>query len=97
MSYFARRTLPLIITAICAIALILNFFLDLGPNGAYMEQLLLSFCVVILTAAMGLGIINMVKLNLMNISSRKPGKWIYSIILLASMLIMIVIRTNKEL
>jgi uncharacterized membrane protein YczE len=92
MSILFRRTIPLAITSIIAITMILPYFIDFGATGSAYQETILSFAIVIITAAMGLGITNFVLLHLRRIESKTEGKWIFSLISLLSMILMLGIR-----
>jgi len=88
MSYFLRRTAPLWLTTIISVYLFINYYFNIG--GLQIEQLLLSFAVVITTASLGLGLINLSRSHILRIQRMQKGQWYYSIILLVSMIVTIV-------
>ena len=92
MSIVFRRQIPLTLTFIITISLLATYFFDLGGIGSAYEDTMLSFATVVLSAALGLGIINLLMSHIKKISQKSTGRqWIYSIILLASMGLMIVV------
>jgi hypothetical protein len=57
MSYLLKRTIPLGITFTITVLMLLNYYLELPIAG--LERILLSFSVSVLTAAIGVGVINL--------------------------------------
>lgn len=91
MSQVLRKTIPLALTTLIGISMILTYFIDFGVTGESFSTLLLNFAVVIGAASLGLGIVNLSALHLVRIQRKVPGQWYYSIILIASMILMLVV------
>jgi len=89
MSQVVRKTIPLVLTTFIGISLILTYFFDFGAAGVSYEKLLLNFAVTIGAASLGLGIVNLSRLHVIRLQRKAPGQWYYSLILLASMILMI--------
>jgi hypothetical protein len=89
MSYLLKRTIPLGITFTITVLMLLNYYLELPIAG--LERILLSFSVSVLTAAIGVGVINLFILHGKRIANMREGQWPYSILLLGSMIFTVVI------
>jgi magnesium-transporting ATPase (P-type) len=79
-TYTYRRTIPLAIAFVVTILMILGYFTTI--NIKPIEDVLLSWSVVITTSAIGLGIINLIQHHARKISERKGNEWLFSILLL---------------
>ena len=79
-----RREIPLIITFLCGLAMIAQFFIPHAPFGGVKDYLQQSY-MIIAAFAMLLGIGNLTKLHVWKISEKRP-QWGYSVVLLAGLL-----------
>lgn len=79
-----RREIPVIITFLCGLAMIAQFFIPHSPFGGVKDYLQHSY-MIIAAFAMLLGIGNLAMLHIEKISQKRP-QWGYSIVLLAGLL-----------
>ncbi len=79
-----RREIPLIITFVCGLAMIAQFFIPHAPFGGVKDYFQQSY-MIIAAFAMLLGIGNLTKLHVRKISEKRP-QWGYSVVLLAGLL-----------
>lgn len=91
MSQVFKRSIPMVLTTVLAVSLILVYFFDFGAAGESLGKILLNFAVVIGSASLGLGIVNLTSLHVRHIRRRTLGQWYYSIFLIVSMIFMIVV------
>ena len=78
-----RREIPLIITFVCGITMIVQFFIPHEPFGSMKSYFQQSY-MIIAAFAMILGICNLTKLHVNKIRYKRPH-WGYSIVLLAGL------------
>ncbi|MGQ9705389.1 MAG: hypothetical protein ACUVWP_00085 [bacterium] len=76
-----KRRLPLLITLFVGLILIIQFF---SPGLSYIQEKLLTWFYTITTAALWLGIISLIRVNVIRIK-RKQENWAYSIPLLIAL------------
>ena len=78
-----KRNIPLAIAFIITIVMILSYYTTLSIKPV--EDTLLTWAVVITTAAIGLGVVNLVQRHITTLSQKKKGEWLFSLVLLSSM------------
>ena len=79
-----RREIPLIITFVCGITMIIQFFIPHDPFGGMKAYFQHSY-MIIAAFAMLLGICNLTKIHVKKIRDKR-SQWWYSIVLLAGLL-----------
>ena len=87
MSVIKGREIPLVIAFVTAILGSVGYFIAVPAIQAGISTVE-GWAVTIAAFALGLGAINMIFYNAKLISKRTPGRWYYSIITLASMILM---------
>lgn len=88
-----KNSLPVAIMTVIALIIILDFFVADAPSVQWIKQsglVLRSWGIVISAFAMGLGAVNLLRRHVVTISRRESGAF-YSVLLVGSMLIMIVV------
>lgn len=75
-----KREIPILLTILCGLAITWSFFSPTGPSRAVNDELL-AWGTIFFSAAFLLGIGNLVRISLKQISARHPD-WIYKVILL---------------
>jgi hypothetical protein len=91
MSAVARKYLPLFVLAVCGIAVIIEFFIEVPQTYTDFTSTILTFSMIIASFSLGMGSINIVRYHLNNIRTRKPAKtWWLSIWLLFLMFLFLI-------
>ncbi|KPV65190.1 MAG: hypothetical protein AOA65_0340 [Candidatus Bathyarchaeota archaeon BA1] len=90
MSAIVRRTIPLVVTFIVGMFLLFEYFFMVPAAKAFGKDLL-SWGVVILAFAMGLGAIVVSQVHVRHVLKRTPGQWYYSMILLAMLVLYLIV------
>jgi len=91
MSTMLRRSIPLTLTFIIVVSMSITYFFKVGDVGGSWDNTLLSWTVTILSAALGLGIINLFVLHGKRILRRTAGLWPYSVALILALLFTIAV------
>lgn len=86
---FLRKTLPVVIAFVCGVTVVIAYFFNIAPVQT-MAQSILKWQSVIAVFTLGLGAVNIIRVHATNIQ-RDKGKNVYSIALLATFLITIIV------
>ena len=103
MSIVYRRYLPILITFICGIIMIIQYFLvPPNPTEPYQTSLnkigtdLTNWTNLIGAFTAGFGLVNILLLHSKHITRRTPGQWYFSVWLLIMMFLMVIIGIGGE-
>jgi hypothetical protein len=94
MSQVLRKNVPLAITFIIGMVLFVEWFLAV-PGIGVAGTALRDFGVTVSAFALGLGAINLFVLHGNHIKARTPNQWIYSLALLATLVLFIVVGVQQ--
>lgn len=84
MSEFARRQLPLLVFILSTFWIFFEFFLNI-PSGPAITSELSRWVTSVVNFSLLLGALNLIRINIGNISQRREGEWIHGVIILGSL------------
>lgn len=91
MSTILRNTGPRVLTLLVGLLLLVSYFLEVPSPIVDFADLIPRWCIVIVALAVGVGAITLCRNHLSDIAKRKPGQWGYSIVMLVTMLLFVVV------
>jgi hypothetical protein len=91
MSNVLTRGIPRVLTALIGLLLIVTYFFQLPSSIVDVANFIPRFSVVIVAVAVGVGAITLLKYHVSLIRKREPGRWVYSIVMLVSLLLFVIV------
>lgn len=91
MSIILRNTGPRVLTLLVGTLLLVSYFLEVPSTIVDFADLIPRWCIVIVAIAVGVGTITLCRAHLYKIAKRETGQWTYSIVMLATLLLFVVV------
>lgn len=91
MSTILRNTGPRVLTLLVGLLLLVSYFLEVPSPIVDFADLIPRWCIVIVAIAVGVGTITLCRAHLSSIEKREPDQWGYSIVMLATLLLFVVV------
>lgn len=89
MSVLKRREIIMLFAAFAGFVIIADYFFVLPSGFTDLSENIVLWGVITSSFAVVLGLVNVIRIHLRNISKREPGKWYFSLLLLVMLVTMI--------
>ena len=91
MSIVVKKTIPMVITFLVGFLLLVTYFLDVPVSVSNFADVIPRWCVVIVSLALGVGVIKVWQTHIVTITKRKQGEWPYSVVALATFVLFVAV------
>jgi hypothetical protein len=91
MSILLRTRVPQVLTSLVGLFLLVTYFFELPRSIVDVANFIPRFCVVIVAIAVGVGTITLLNHHVSLIRKREAGQWIYSIVMLVTLSLFVVV------